>query len=71
MKPPLSPARLWWKNTYRQLRIIRREATKAAMDTMIFGTGFCRIGEDVPDLIERIPPERVFHDLDSGEVKIV
>lgn len=35
-----------WKWYYRQLRIARREAWKASLDCMIYGTGFVRVSED-------------------------
>lgn len=38
--------RTQWKLYYRQLRIIRREAYKATMDMMIFGTGFVCVSDD-------------------------
>lgn len=35
----MSTARAWWKVYYRTLRIVRREAHKATMDMLIYGTG--------------------------------
>ena len=32
-------AREYWRVVYRMIRIARRETLKAAMDTMIYGTG--------------------------------
>lgn len=48
-----------WKKTWRQLRICRRESNKAAMDTLLFGSGFVKIGPNVPDLIQHIPLENI------------
>lgn len=46
-----------WKAWWRQVRIIKRESLKAAEDMWLFGTGYVKIGEDVPDLIQHIPLE--------------
>jgi hypothetical protein len=35
-----------WRNLYREVRIIRREAGKAAFDAMVYGSGFVRIDND-------------------------
>lgn len=35
----MTPARLWWKQYYRMMRVCRREVLKAAEDMMIYGTG--------------------------------
>lgn len=59
MKRKLTPARLQWKLWWRQLRIIRRETTKAWEDQMLFGTGYTQIGPDVPDGIRHIPLEQI------------
>lgn len=47
-----------WKWYYRQLRIARREAYKASIDMLCFGTGFVRISED--GFINHIRPEAVY-----------
>jgi len=47
-----------WKAWYRQYRIIRREALKAATDVMFFGTGFVMITTE-PDYIRHIPVEQI------------
>jgi len=49
--------RAFWYLWYRQLRIVRRESWKAYEDMVLFGTGFVKIGEDIPDLIRHIPIE--------------
>ena len=41
-----SNARIWWKATYRMLRIARRETRKACTDVMIFGTGIVFVPKD-------------------------
>lgn len=41
-----SNARIWWKATYRMLRISRREVEKATTDVMIFGTGVVLVQKD-------------------------
>jgi hypothetical protein len=46
--------RAQWKRYYRQLRIIRRESLKAAMDVLLFGTGCVRVGSEVKDFIEYV-----------------
>lgn len=48
-----------WKRFYRQMRIIRREQSKAFTDAMIFGTGVVYCGPDVPDFIRHVPIEHV------------
>lgn len=48
-----------WKFWYRQVRIIRREASKAHMDMLIYGTGYVYIGPDVPDYIQYVPIQEV------------
>lgn len=53
--------RATWKLWYRQLRIIRRENTKAFMDAVVYGTGIVEIGENVPDLIRQVPLETVYY----------
>lgn len=45
-----------WRALYRQLRIVNRESAIAAQDCAIFGTGFLKIGADVPDFIRRVHP---------------
>ena len=59
MKRKLTPARLWWKLWWRQLRIIKRETTKQWQDTIIFGTGFVQIGPDRLDGIRHIPVDQI------------
>jgi hypothetical protein len=49
-----------WKRYYRQVRIIRRESLKAAMDVLVFGAGFVRIGPEVKDFIEHVDTWRVY-----------
>lgn len=56
MKKPLSPARAWWKATYRLQRIACREILAAAWDCVLFGTGAYEVGPDVPDFVRRIDP---------------
>lgn len=68
-KRVLSPARAWWKAFYRQRRIHRREAFKAATDCAIFGNGILVSGPDVPDYVERVDPSRVWFDA-KGELHI-
>jgi hypothetical protein len=51
--------RAQWRALYRQLRIVNREAAQAAADCIIFGTGFLKIGPDVPDFIRRVHPSNV------------
>lgn len=51
---PRSFNRAQWKFLYRQYRIVRREALKASMDMMIYGSGIVEIGEHVPDGIRHI-----------------
>jgi len=48
-----------WKFWYRQLRIIRRESTKAHLDMLIYGTGFVEISADIPDYIRHVPTQEV------------
>lgn len=59
MKVKLSPARIWWKAYWRQLRIIRRETSKQWQDAMIYGTGFVQVGPEVPDGIKHIPVNEI------------
>jgi hypothetical protein len=56
---PRSMNRATWKMLWRQIRITKREVLKATMDTMVFGTGFCRIGDNVSDLIEHVPVHQI------------
>lgn len=46
-------ARLWWKFIHRRMRIARREASKAATDAMVYGSGAVLIGDD--GSISRVP----------------
>lgn len=48
-----------WKIVWRQLRIIRRESFKASTDMLLFGVGFTKIGDGVPDGIRYVPFEEV------------
>jgi hypothetical protein len=50
--------RATWKWYYRQLRITRREAAKAHMDAMIFGTGFVRVSDD--GFVNHLLPQAVY-----------
>ena len=59
MKHKLTPARLWWKIYWRQLRIIKRETHKQYMDTLIFGIGFVQVGPNIPDGIRHIPRSEI------------
>lgn len=67
---PRSTKRSTWRALWRQVRIINREASKAALDTMLFGIGFCRVGSDVPDLIEHVAAEKVYIDLATGVASV-
>lgn len=58
-----------WYIWYRQLRIIRRETSKQYMDMLIFGTGWIKIGADVPDLIQHAPTEDVIIDAKTQEAR--
>lgn len=51
-----------WKIFYRQLRIIRRESAKAAIDCMIFGCGFVRVSDE--GFVNHILPQAVVMDLE-------
>jgi hypothetical protein len=51
---PRSTTKAAWKFIYRQYRIVRREAKKAALDAMIYGSGMVRVGSDVQDGIEHV-----------------
>lgn len=48
-----------WKKIWRQQRIINREAAKADLDCLIFGTGFLEIGPEIPDFIRRVDPSSI------------
>jgi hypothetical protein len=49
-----------WKALWRQMRIIQREAMKAAANCAAFGTGFVEIGSHVPDCIRSVDPSEMF-----------
>ena len=49
----MSAARAAWKAHWRLVRIARREIAKAYNDFLLCGTGFVRVGPDIP--IEYIP----------------
>lgn len=55
-----------WKSAHRALRIMDREAKKAAEDLMLFGTSFTRYGDqgawqrDGSDVVQRVDPSSVF-----------
>jgi hypothetical protein len=42
----MTPARLWWKQWYRRLRIARREMKEATIGMMTYGTGAVRVDSD-------------------------
>lgn len=46
-----------WKAYYRMVRIHRREASKAALDAVMWGTGFVFISDD--GFVNHILPEAV------------
>lgn len=46
-----------WKFYYRQLRIVRRESWKAAMDMVIYGTGYVRVDDN--GFVNHILPQSV------------
>jgi hypothetical protein len=52
--------RAQWKAIWRQQRIINRETRKAALDCLVFGTGYLEVGAHLPDLIHCIDPSTVF-----------
>jgi hypothetical protein len=56
-KPGAPMTREIWKVYYRTLRIAQREAAKAAVDAMIFGTGFVFVSNE--GFINHIRPEAV------------
>lgn len=47
-----------WKKFYRLTRVARRETMKAAIDMMIYGTGFMKVSNDGSDP-EHVPFEKV------------
>lgn len=51
--------RATWKYLYRQYRIVVRESWKAHMDMVLFGSGYVKIGSDIPDYIRHVPIEDV------------
>lgn len=70
MRPPLTPARAWWKVVYRLQRIARREILAAALDCSFFGTGAYLVGPDVPDLVQRIDPATIYFASEDGMVTV-
>ena len=46
-----------WKWFYRKMRICTREAEKVALDTIIYGTGYCMYPNDGDP--QHIPAEKV------------
>lgn len=57
---PIDPARLFWKMYWRQSRIIRRETHKQLIDALYHGTGYVKIGDDVPDYIQHVSLHDIF-----------
>jgi hypothetical protein len=57
---PRTTNRATWKAVWRQRRIVNREIGKAMTDAALFGTGFYRHGESVPDHIAHVSPHNVF-----------
>jgi predicted CoA-binding protein len=52
---PRSMRQETWKALWRQLRVVNREASKALEDCLLFGSGACCVGENVPDFIRHVP----------------
>jgi len=60
-----------WKTCYRLLRVAKREATKAIIDTMMYGSGFVHIPADGSDPERIHPSEMTLESLEeSGEINI-
>lgn len=51
-------AKLAWKDSHRQLRIVRREVSKQMTDAMLYGAGFVEIGLNIPGNIRHVPIEK-------------
>lgn len=47
--------RATWKWWYRKMRICRRETSKAAVDMLVYGSGFVQMGPDIPDFVRHVP----------------
>lgn len=58
-----------WKVCHRQLRIIRRETAKAALDVRLFGAGCTEVGHHLPDYIRHIPIEKIKY-MPNGTLEI-
>lgn len=54
-----SPARTWWRQYHRAQRVARREAAKATLDLILFGTGVVIVPNDGSDP-RHVPLPEVF-----------
>lgn len=56
--PHLRLNRRQWKEAYRLYRICMREAAKANLDMMLYGSGYIQITNE-PDYIKHIPIQAI------------